>query len=405
MRGRWVSYASLAAGLAGLRLPRDTADGFSAIAGAATMGALGIFASSRKHPAPEVDSGVPADDSKDAQAFAESLPFPLLIVEQTHNVAFANQPARDLFGDGLAGAPFAAALRDPDIRSAVDAALHSGTEREVEFELQRNTDRHFRAWVRPVSLSVTRNAAMVFLEDQTETQRARDIHRDFVANASHELRTPLATVAGCVETLQRHARTDPEAAQRFMDIVLRETGRMRAVVTDLLSLNQIELREHLRPTDPVDVSSLVKDAIERHSVPGRESIAFTPTHDAVHALGDRTELMHALDNLLSNAENHGGGAKRIHIRCKNQRVGIIVEDDGPGIGREHLPRLTERFYRVDVPESRRRGGTGLGLAIVKHVVSRHRGEFTVDSRPGEGSSFAIWLERLPSDSATPESGA
>jgi two-component system phosphate regulon sensor histidine kinase PhoR len=248
-------------------------------------------------------------------------------------------------------------------------------------------------------------ALIIALTDETERLKTDRMRADFVANASHELRTPLASVLGFIETLQGPARDDAKARDEFLDIMLKQANRMTRLIEDLLSLSRIELREHTRPTDAVDVEHLVRNTAELLELQARErgsEIVITAA-DVPAVTGDANELGQVFQNLLTNALKYGGdhGTVDVSIGLSEERppsmpgrgpcVRIAVTDHGEGIAREHLPRLTERFYRVDTARSRQLGGTGLGLAIVKHIVNRHRGAMTVDSEIGKGSTFAVHL--------------
>jgi two-component system phosphate regulon sensor histidine kinase PhoR len=228
---------------------------------------------------------------------------------------------------------------------------------------------------------------------------------DFVANASHELRTPLASVVGFIETLQGPARDDAKARDEFLEIMLKQGNRMTRLIEDLLSLSRIELREHTRPTEAIDIEQVLRNTAElldRQAKERGSAIVITPA-TVPPVVGDSNELGQVFHNLLSNALKYGGerGKVEVSVGVSQDRppampgrgpcVKIAVTDHGEGIPREHLPRLTERFYRVDTARSRQLGGTGLGLAIVKHIINRHRGALTVDSEIGKGSTFTVYL--------------
>ena len=351
-----------------------------------------VLRPSRAAPAPP--TAPPEPPEPDPDSLGGRIPFPLLLLDTDGIVRYANGPATDLFGEAVAGSHVSNAIRDPGFSEALNAARLSGERREAEFGMGRDPERQFRAWIRAswqqeAEPGEKQGNLLVCLDERTEIHRGRELHRDFVANASHELRTPLATVAGCIETLRGHARDDPEASERFTDVMLRETDRMRRIVSDLLSLNSIEMQEHVRPTDRVDAVALAREALASRPPSATRGIHVRLPGRPLVIHGARVDLLHALDNILANAENHAGGVSAMRVRRIGDRVEIVVEDQGPGVPDEHLPRLTERFYRVNVADSRSRGGTGLGLAIVKHVVSRHKGELRIESEPGAGSRFTL----------------
>jgi two-component system phosphate regulon sensor histidine kinase PhoR len=225
---------------------------------------------------------------------------------------------------------------------------------------------------------------------------------DFVANVSHELRTPLAALTGFIETLQGSARDDTAARERFLGIMQAQAWRMARLIDDLLSLSRIELRAHLRPDKPIDLVPIVRQVADGLQTLARDrdvTIEVTSPSAPLTVLGDRDELIRLFENLIENAMKYGASGKRVEVHVtQGEATGgkaearVAVRDYGPGIAAEHLPRLTERFYRVDVGESRAQGGTGLGLALVKHILNRHQGRLTIDSKLGEGATFTV---RLP----------
>jgi two-component system phosphate regulon sensor histidine kinase PhoR len=223
---------------------------------------------------------------------------------------------------------------------------------------------------------------------------------DFVAYASHELRTPLASLSGFVETLQGSAKSDPVARDRFLDIMAEQARRMSRLIDDLLSLSRVELNEHLHPQNVIDLVPIVGHVCDTLSPLARErgvDLVVNRTADQLPVLGERDELIRLFENLVENALKYGASGKRVEVTMGMTQSGesgeavVAVRDFGPGIAPEHLPRLTERFYRVDVETSRAAGGTGLGLAIVKHIVARHRGRLAIESETGEGAVFTVGI--------------
>ena len=346
----------------------------------------------RRSAAPVIVDSAPA--APDPGLIGGRIPFPLLLLGGDGVVQYANEPAADLLGGIAKGAHISIAIRDPGFLEALASARQSGEWRESEFGLGHDPKRQFRAWIRsPRTPGPAKGPeaedVLVCLEDRTQFHRSQILHRDFVANASHELRTPLATVAGCIETIRGNARNDPVASERFTDIMQRETDRMRRIVSDLLSLNSVEMQEHVLPTDRVDATAIVREALESRPSALQAGATVRTPENALFIHGSRIELLHALDNILVNAETHADGVSAVVVRRVASKVEIAIEARGPGVAKEHLSRLTERFYRVDAPGSRGRGGTGLGLAIVKHVVSRHKGELLTESEQGAGSRFTL----------------
>jgi len=356
------------------------------------------------------------------RALLAHLPMGIVLVDRDGQIAFMNDAAAGLFGKAPESGLPASSLRAPKLLDAIDASLSEGLSGTVHFNLARSggLSLHLRAHVRRLGAedlfheglrAPAAPAALVVIEDETRGFRAEELHRDFVANASHELKTPLASISAIIETLQGHARHDPDAAERFIGMLGHQAERMKRLVADLLSLNRIEVNERVRPSDPQDLIHILLDMVEFLTPLGAEAgiavVADLPEDQDVTVLGSREELSQLFQNLIENAIKYGreGGSVRVdwlgHREDRPGMVGVCVVDDGPGIAREHLPRLTERFYRVSVSRSRERGGTGLGLAICKHVVNRHRGRLEIDSELGKGSRFTVWLPEADAPDGAP----
>jgi two-component system, OmpR family, phosphate regulon sensor histidine kinase PhoR len=354
-----------------------------------------------------------------AEAVLAAVPNPLILLDERRRIVRANAAAVDLVGALSLPCDLAAALRNPAILSAADAVLCGGAALAVEFTLAVPVERQLRAhFARIEQRSPDGAVAVLSLHDITELKRAEQLRADFVANASHELRTPLATLSAFIETLRGAARDDAEARDRFLAIMSGEATRMTRLVEDLLSLSRIELNEHVPPQGRVALASLLQplaEALELRAGARKMRIALNLPPDIPQVLGDRDELVQVFQNLLDNAIKYGRAGTEINIGAAAARrqasgergaadfIALAIRDYGEGIAREHLPRLTERFYRVDTARSREMGGTGLGLAIVKHIVNRHRGFLEIDSTVGQGSVFTVFL-RLYS-AAVPTSGS
>ncbi len=242
---------------------------------------------------------------------------------------------------------------------------------------------------------------LMTFNDLTPLRRVEEMRADFVANASHELRTPLAALLGFIETLQGPAKNDVAAREKFLSIMQQQATRMARLIDDLLSLSRIELNAHLPPSTPVDLVPLVRhvaDGLQTLARDRQVEIRMSIPAEPVMVLGDRDELIRALENLVENALKYGAAGKRVDVtlsraqtRAGAPEARIAIRDFGPGIAPEHLPRLTERFYRVDVADSRSQGGTGLGLSLVKHVLNRHGGRVSIESVLGQGATFTMHL--------------
>ncbi len=365
-----------------------------------------------------------ADRRDEASALAKSrqdiingLPDPLLLLDQRRQVVSANDAARDLFEPDrspsapmnreLIGRDLAGVIRDPRVLDAADQALARQHKTEAHFSLPSPVERHFGALIVPLSTPARDGTALIVaLHDHTERLKMDRMRADFVANASHELRTPLSSVLGFIETLRGPAKDDPNAQSEFLDIMLKQANRMTRLIDDLLSLSRIELRGHTRPTESVDLETVVRSTVElleRQAKERGSEIAVSLAPNLPPIIADANELGQVFHNLLTNALKYGGEKSRVDITGSVSEdrpssmpgVGpclkVSVRDYGDGISKEFLPRLTERFYRVDTARSRSLGGTGLGLAIVKHIMNRHRGALTIDSEIGEGSTFSVYL--------------
>lgn len=336
------------------------------------------------------------------EAIIDLLPNPLLLLKPDGAVARTNAAARAAFGKDLP-----ALLRHPSFRAAVDRAASGAGPQHVELSLVVPSLRDLEVTAIPLARegAAPPPEVLVVLADRTREHAVERMRADFVANASHELRTPLASLIGFIETLRGPAADDPQAQQRFLPIMAEQAERMNRLIDDLLQLSRVELLEHQPPTERVDIGQLVARVAAGFEprFAGRQmrlEISVDPATPEVPA--DAEQIIQVVQNLLDNAVKYGkeGGCVRLSLAPAEASPGswpskeglvLTVADDGPGIPRQHLPRLTERFYRVDKGRSRQAGGTGLGLAIVKHVVNRHRGQLVIESQEGVGSTFRVWL--------------
>jgi two-component system, OmpR family, phosphate regulon sensor histidine kinase PhoR len=333
------------------------------------------------------------------------LPSPAIVLDRDGRVVAFNTAASSIAPSLRRGEPALITLRMPELVDAIRRATASRTPQRVEFFERVPLDRWFEAFVTPVRLTSIADARadvlLMTFNDLTPLRRVEEMRADFIANASHELRTPLAALLGFIETLQGTAKDDPVAREKFLAIMQGQATRMARLIDDLLSLSRIELNAHLQPNTPLDLAPIVRQVADGLQTLARDrdvAIKVAAPPDAMIVLGDRDELIRALENLVENALKYGAAGKRIDItlsrgqtRAGTPEVRLAVRDYGPGIAPEHLPRLTERFYRVDVVESRAQGGTGLGLALVKHVLNRHGGRLAIESTPGAGATFTMHL--------------
>ena len=337
-----------------------------------------------------------------ARAVLERLPAPVLLLDVNERVLFANGAMREVLGSGLEQKHVSAVLRHPAVLAAIGGTTDSGEPGAAPFILPVPIERHYEAY----TARVDGGMVVLLLHDITAIRISEQLRADFVANASHELRTPLAAVSGFIETLQGPARDDAVAREQFLGIMATEAARMRRLIDDLLSLTRIELNEHVPPQGRVALESVVRQAaaaLTPLAAADRITVSVQGGADLAPIRGDHDELVQLFQNLIHNAIKYGrdDGHVTVSLGRDNGHVFAAVKDDGEGIPREALPRLTERFYRVDVKRSRERGGTGLGLAIVKHIVSRHHGRLAIDSKVGEGSTFTVLLPFQGEESGAP----
>ncbi|MDP9095682.1 MAG: ATP-binding protein [Pseudomonadota bacterium] len=330
------------------------------------------------------------------QMLLERLPDPVILFGPDRNIRRLNAEARSTLGTGAS-----ALLRMPAFRAALDQAMSSGTEASVDLALPVPVARELHMRVLPVGAGQAQLLAL--LSDRTRERAVERMRADFVANASHELRTPLASLIGFIETLRGPAADDPAAQHRFLGIMAEQGQRMNRLIDDLLGLSRIELTEHVAPSGRVDLTKLTETiaaslaplftardvTLDCRVEPGLPSI-----------IGDRDQLGQVLQNLIENAIKYGRDGGFIYVDARLVRragvdgIAVSVRDEGAGIPALHIPRLTERFYRVNTRRSRAVGGTGLGLAIVKHIVNRHRGQLRIESTEGEGTTVTVWLPTL-----------
>jgi two-component system, OmpR family, phosphate regulon sensor histidine kinase PhoR len=330
----------------------------------------------------------------------DALPEAVVAIDAADRVFALNAPAKDFFPALRLDDLLARGLRAPDVLDAVKRARASGVPERVSWLERVPVERFFEVHAAPMNGPLFERTLILTLHDLSEVRRVERMRVDFVANASHELRTPLASLLGFVETLQGPARDDKAAREKFLPIMRDQARRMARLVDDLLSLSRIEQNLHLRPQAPVDMVAILRHIADTLAPMATENdvrlILDVPGKAVV--TGDRDELIRVAENLIENAIKYGASDPRcvdrqveISLAAEARQCVVTVRDYGPGIAPEHLPRLTERFYRVDAGQSRAKGGTGLGLAIVKHIVARHRGRLGFDSKLGHGATFSVTL--------------
>jgi two-component system phosphate regulon sensor histidine kinase PhoR len=339
-----------------------------------------------------------------ARDVLETVADPLMLIDSGDRIVFANSAMQALAGTDAQDKQVAAVIRTPGVLEALERTSRTGEPWSVEYAERVPVERHYEA--RLVRTSREPYLTALLLHDLTALKRAEQARADFIANASHELRTPLASLTGFIETLRGHARDDESAREQFLEIMHVEAQRMRRLIDDLLSLTRIELNEHVPPSEDIQLADIVRDAVATLApIAKAEQVSLVTEipSDLPPVCGDRDDLVQVFQNLIHNGIKYGRPGGHVWItlsapadasaygRGGRAMVSAVIRDDGEGIPREAIPRLTERFYRVDIKRSRERGGTGLGLAIVKHIVNRHQGRLLIESRAGEGSSFTVLL--------------
>ena len=325
------------------------------------------------------------------------VPLPALIVGKGERIAATNLAGSALFGEGIVGRHPAMAFRNPSLLKAIAETSADAAQRHVRVALAR--DAQDETFVVTVS-ALGRTGVLCVFRDVSEEEKAGQMRRDFVANVSHELRTPLTALMGFIETLRHAARDDPVARDRFLTIMEQEAGRMNRLVQDLLHLSRVEAEERVRPREVVDLGDILRgtvDSLRPLAEASGARVALTGGEGPLVVPGDADQLTQVFTNLVENAVKYGRAGQEVRVEVtfeetiRGRAIRVDVADQGEGIDEVHLPRLTERFYRVDTHRSREKGGTGLGLAIVKHIVNRHRGWLKVESELGKGSVFSVIL--------------
>ena len=354
------------------------------------------------------DRGLLGARASSAETILESLPQPLILLNKNRQIVRATAGAQKLFGTTAAGRDFSSLIRTPKILDAVDEVLAGDRDQLIEFDIEFPSMMSVSAQIQRLGAPAADGSVLVItLFDVTEIKKVQKMRTDFVANASHELRTPLSVLSGSIKTLQGPARGDLEGQAKFLAMMEQHTTRMTRLIDDLLSLSRIELSASMVPEGTVDVFSVLSNIVVMLEVPAARRnirLELEPGLGIRHITGDEVEISQLFQNLIDNAIKYSNENTTVHVRLREtmrpastggrseiQYVEVSVTDEGPGIPSEHIPRLTERFYRVDTARSREMGGTGLGLAIVKHIVGRHRGVLDIHSVEGEGTTFTVFL--------------
>jgi two-component system phosphate regulon sensor histidine kinase PhoR len=341
-------------------------------------------------------------DPPSLHLFAEALPDPSIVLDRRSLVEYRNQAAAHQFPGLVVGKAISLSLRAPAVLNAIEAVRSGHQPVTVELHQTVPTETWHRVTVAPLVAGDGGGLLVVSMQSLTDEKRLDTLRTDFIANASHELRTPLTSLLGFIETLLGPAAKDAAAREKFLGIMRNQALRMSKLIEDLLSLSRIEMRQHMRPTASVDLVLLLAEVREGLAGAAREAgaaIELSLPAAPISVMGERDELYEVFENLIDNALKYGaqGGRVDVALDLVTTRPGydvlVSVTDYGPGVEAAEVPRLTERFYRVDAESSRKKKGTGLGLAIVKHIVTRHRGLMSISSRPGQGMRVEVFLPR------------
>ncbi len=374
----------------------------AALAGLIVIAAVAAFTQTERwqHRKIEKEQGGHADPVAQfpASLFVNALGDPVIVFDRERNIVLANQAAMTAFGSLEPGMPLSLKFRAPELVDLVNRAVRDGRALLAEYHERIPIERWYR--VAATAIGGADGLFLLIFSDRGELRRVEKMRSDFIANASHELRTPLASISGFIETLRGAAKNDPAAREKFLGIMQDQTDRMARLIDDLLSLSRLEMKPYARPETPVDLGAIVSGVVRSlQHLAGELGIQVEENYpdEEIKVPGDRDELIQVFENLVSNALKYGRSGKRVVVSIERRKsegenaVAVTVRDYGQGIPREHIPRITERFYRVDVDQSRVQKGTGLGLSIVKHILTRHGGRLVVESEVGKGAAFTAVL--------------
>jgi two-component system phosphate regulon sensor histidine kinase PhoR len=358
-------------------------------------------------------------ESAAVNAIVAGMPDPAVLLDRAGRVLHLNAAAAQLAPALRKNELAQFALRSPEIITALREAIANSQPRRATYLDQVPVDRWMELVITPVPVPTlfggTDKCMLMTFHDLTPLRRVEEMRADFVANASHELRTPLAALSGFIDTLQGPAKDDPKARERFLGIMHAQATRMARLIDDLLSLSRVELSAHVRPDTLVDLVPIIRQVVDGLEPLARErqvDIEVDLPEPPVSVNGDREELLRLFENLIENALKYGASGGKVIVSLttfeppkavsgdSTPEYRVMVRDFGPGIAPEHLPRLTERFYRVDVGDSRAQGGTGLGLSLVKHILARHRGRLLIESVPNQGATFTACFPHVKPQTTT-----
>jgi two-component system phosphate regulon sensor histidine kinase PhoR len=377
--------------------------------GALALAAIGAAAlvpwHLHQHAATAEQPTIDPVETETVRALIGGMTDPAVLLDRAGRVIHLNSAAAALVPAMRKGELAQFALRSPEILAALREALATASLRRVTYTSRGQVELWLELVISPIPVPTAfggRSICMLMsFRDLTPLRRVEEMRADFIANASHELRTPLAALSGFIDTMRGSARDDAKARERFLEIMHAQAARMARLIDDLLSLSRVELAAHRAPTDLLDLKPVLRQVVDGLEPLARErgvTVTLEAPDEALTVTGDREELLRLFENLIENALKYGASGQRVDVvaREENTAVRVSVRDYGPGVAPEHLPRLTERFYRADVGDSRAQGGTGLGLALVKHILNRHRGKLGIESVLGQGATFSATFPPAPS---------
>lgn len=321
-----------------------------------------------------------------------------LIIDQNKNVVFANKKSLERFGASIQNKPIASIIRDFDFIESINEVFQTSQSKQIETEIQLPTYQYFKIYITRLDLNYLQNPhVMLMVQDRTDMHKIEKLKSEFIANVSHELRTPLQTFRLGLDTIKEIAESDTQTKNKFLNIMDKETNRMGHLISDLLTLSKIEQEEHRKPSDPINLKIIISEVINDLAPLCKEKNIniMNQIRTDVPAIGDNKKLKEALKNIIENSIKYSNSDKTIEIKNSSNLnfESIIVQDQGIGIPKEDIPKVTERFYRVDSTYGKNVSGTGLGLAIAKHIINQHRGKLVIQSEVGKGSVFEVSIPK------------
>ena len=343
------------------------------------------------------------EDDPQKGAILNQLDDYLIILDKYKNIKYLNPSAKNKFGKESLGKHIATILRVPDLLQNIDLVLNKRKTINMDLELNQPSFQFFKVYIMigESVFSDDPDTLNLFLKDFTEIVKAQKFKSDFVANVSHELKTPLVSIKGFLETISGHAKDDLEAQKKFIPIMLEQADRMESLIKDLLSLSKIELEEHIQPQDKVNLKEVLSNVEDIHQKNLKLFEFKNNIKDDFFIKGDHEKLIEVFSNIIDNSIKYSEKNKKIEVNCGQGNGKVIgdsytvsIKDNGIGIPTEQLPRITERFFRVDAAKSKKVGGTGLGMAIVKHIVNQHRGELEIKSEAQNGTEIKVHFSKF-----------